>query len=749
MRRTVIILVALAGCALAPQAGAAEASFGQKPTAVKAGDKTTIQFAVSAATDVEVAILDAQGRVVRHLAAGVLGGGAPPPAPLAAGLSQKLEWDGNDDYGGAAKGGPFRVRVRAGMGVKPERIVGGDPYAWFSWEMGMGDHAAWKITGLEAKSDGSVYVMGNASNIGPPAIRCYDAEGNYRRTVFPFPAGLPAAKVKGWGVKVRADGTYAPLYSDLSSPALSKTPIAATRGGCASLVSSPAPDSLAIAPIKRWDRAPDVSNVMLVGTDGSMPECKIVPLPKGGKTPPVSAACDRAGNKVVIRDGAGKTLREIPCQNAEVAAVSPKSKALYVVTRVGNYHKRGNLQLLKFGDWSKDAKPAETIVLIPKNVGIYHRVPSRILAVEYKGKVLIWIAHTMLPVRVYRDGGAKLELVKDFYQAGPQRCLDVQHMAVDPRTENVYVADGFKKAFMVADWKNPQFERCMTAEGKPLTALSVAVDVRNRHLFTHDYIRGKVKVALRRYQLDGKYLAPANVGKTGDNAISGQRVSNDWRIGLGLSQRGIAAGPDGSVAALGSTGHTDYSGPLYVFLHDAEKAPWQALHFEHFGKPRSGGIRFDPAGNLYVGLLGSRGTPCSIVKYAPTGSLKEGLLFPKVPEKPVKTYKVEYGYQSPSFARTPRFGVDGWGRIYYPTSLAPRVSVMDNEGNQVLSFGTYGNRDSTGGLDGDLVATKGVPMAWPNSVDASDDWIYVSDMVNIRLMRLAKTFATEETAAVR
>jgi hypothetical protein len=59
----------------------------------------------------------------------------------------------------------------------------------------------------------------------------------------------------------------------------------------------------------------------------------------------------------------------------------------------------------------------------------------------------------------------------------------------------------------------------------------------------------------------------------------------------------------------------------------------------------------------------------------------------------------------------------------------------------VLSFGTYGNRDSMGGRPGDLVPTPDIPLAWPNSVDATEDFIYVSDIVNIRLLRLAKTFA--------
>ncbi|MCX6758637.1 MAG: hypothetical protein NTX14_02940, partial [Candidatus Nealsonbacteria bacterium] len=71
---------------------------------------------------------------------------------------------------------------------------------------GQGDHAQWMVTGLEAKSDGSVYVLGNSTFYGAPALRQYDAAGGYRRTVFPPPSGKPVEDVQGWGVNVRADG---------------------------------------------------------------------------------------------------------------------------------------------------------------------------------------------------------------------------------------------------------------------------------------------------------------------------------------------------------------------------------------------------------------------------------------------------------------------------------------------------------------------------------------------------------------
>ncbi|MGB2821956.1 MAG: hypothetical protein WBF17_13315, partial [Phycisphaerae bacterium] len=338
--------------------------------------------------------------------------------------------------------------------------------------------------------------------------------------------------------------------------------------------------------------------------------------------------------------------------------------------------------------------------------------------------------------------------------------LDLQHFVVDQKTGDLYVSDGFGSCFRVTDWTDPKLVLCMQDEKTPLKAISLAIDARNRWLYAHND-----RAPVVRYRLDGELLTPAPVGGSGGNACT-PKISNDWRIGLGKGDRGIAAAPDGSLATLGALGTgANYGGYLRFFKADPNKAPWDGLLFKSFGeKVRAAGVRFDPQGNLYAGkydsspkdppkgfekdgnFLQSTGR---IYKFVPTGSLESGNLFPTEPANPAKVYNIHYGAIGPHFSRTPRFGVDGWGRIYYPTSLLPRVSVIDNEGNAILSFGTYGNRDSAGGLEGDLVPTKDIPMAWPNSVDATDDYIYISDIVNIRLLRLAKTFRAEACAKIR
>ncbi len=206
----------------------------------------------------------------------------------------------------------------------------------------------------------------------------------------------------------------------------------------------------------------------------------------------------------------------------------------------------------------------------------------------------------------------------------------------------------------------------------------------------------------------------------------------------------------------------DYSGPLTYFAPDKGKAPWKGLGFKNFGgkePPVASGVRFDPKGNLYAGIVDGKPNNIPpgfdkdkdymrmgrIYKYAPTGSKEGGSLFPTEPAAPAKIYDVHYG----PINNPPRFGVDEYGRIYYPNAIEKRVAVIDNEGNPVLSFGTYGNRDSMGGLPGDLVPTKDVPLAWPSSVDATDEYIYISDRLNVRLLRLAKTFQLAGTAKIK
>jgi DNA-binding beta-propeller fold protein YncE len=475
-------------------------------------------------------------------------------------------------------------------------------------------------------------------------------------------------------------------------------------------------------------------------------------------------ACDRQNKRVLVLDANGKIVRSLNVANPDAVAVHPKTKTLYVTTRFGSYGGQGKLHLLKFADWSKDTDPVQAIPL-SETVGKFASFSHVAVALD-KDATFVWTAYTTLPARVFREGAAGLELVKDFYQSGPrQRALDMQHMMLDQKTGDAYLADSSGFVFRVRDWNKPQFELCMHDAKTKMVASSIAIDSQQRTLFAR-YHWGK---PVNRWKIDGEFFTPAPGGAAG-HAITG-KMNCGWDF-CGLHERGMAAAPGGGLAVLAGLpdlGHRadDYSGPLHFFKPDPAKAPWTPLHIKTFGDPRpnTAGVRFDPRGNLYVGVKDGQvknipkgfandpdfgndpwqGSAARIYKFAPTGSGQNGDWFPTAPDGPAKIYEINFGALAPSA----NFGVDGYGRLYYPTGMLPQVSVIDNEGNRILAFGTYGNRDSMGGLNGDLEPDQDVPLARPSSVDADDDFIYVTDIINVRLLRLAKTFRLEAAAKIQ
>jgi hypothetical protein len=195
-------------CAFVPlcllrAASAGEVSFTAKPTVTGDGDKTKITFTVSAPTDVEMAVLAADGRVVRHLVAGVLGGPNPPPEPLKAGLAQSIAWDGNDDSGKKAAGGPFKIRVRLGMSPQFDGFLLDNP-----------DSLGPVLTAATGPK-GSLYVFHadgttGCGHWGSNKIKVFSRDGHSQKVVMPFPADLPAERLKPLGVFQDKDGDLVP-----------------------------------------------------------------------------------------------------------------------------------------------------------------------------------------------------------------------------------------------------------------------------------------------------------------------------------------------------------------------------------------------------------------------------------------------------------------------------------------------------------------------------------------------------------
>lgn len=187
-----------------------DAKFVSGPTATRDGGGVRIAFEVSSATDVAVFIENADGRVVRHLVAGVLGPNAPAPLKADA-LAQTVVWDGKGDYGRPAGEGPFKVRVALGMSAAFDKVLMDDP------------QATGGVSGLTVGPDGTLYVLSSfgaaVPNWGGHRLTAYDRNGKYLRTLMPFSNELKASEVSGL-VTTELEGNILPLVRSIAGRSL-------------------------------------------------------------------------------------------------------------------------------------------------------------------------------------------------------------------------------------------------------------------------------------------------------------------------------------------------------------------------------------------------------------------------------------------------------------------------------------------------------------------------------------------------
>ena len=228
----------LAALLLSTGAACGAPSFTEKPTAVRHGDKVTVSFAVNQVTDVAVFVQNAQGRTVRHLAAGMLGNvpGAHAPAPLKANtLRQTLTWDGTDDAGKAVAAGRYTVKVGLGTTAAFDRNLGHDR-RWLG-----------NIHAMTVGKQGEVYVLCSRG------ICVLSRAGKYLRQIVPAPASLPVQKLDGLRPVTLKDGTVY-FQRGYNLPGAQVGSMALTPNG-----------DLILPGPSRYAR-----NVTIIGTDGSV-----------------------------------------------------------------------------------------------------------------------------------------------------------------------------------------------------------------------------------------------------------------------------------------------------------------------------------------------------------------------------------------------------------------------------------------------------------------------------------------------
>mgnify|MGYP001022590826 CR=1 FL=1 len=315
---TIAMLLLIAGPVSAGEP-AKPPAFTKKPTTAKAGEKTVITFAVDRETDVAVYIEDAKGKVVRHLVAGSIGKNAPEPLKSGA-LEQAVEWDGRDDLGRPAAGGPFRVRV--GLGLRPafDRMIGFAP-----------GQVPPSVRAIAVGPKGEAFVFFCFGTIHPSdnsmACSVFSREGKYLRTIMPYPASLPDEKLKGLKRIELDDGTKVPFIYQAETRSF--IPGAGENENHDALATSDG--RVAFVGRMEWTRYAQQGpiHLLVINSDGGAPA-----------------------------DGPVKT-RIFPSGVSATLAMSPDEKTLYasdVRTSAAHYGKPVNV-IYRFAWDDKEAKP--------------------------------------------------------------------------------------------------------------------------------------------------------------------------------------------------------------------------------------------------------------------------------------------------------------------------------------------------------------------------------------------------------
>ena len=479
--------------------------------------------------------------------------------------------------------------------------------------------------------------------------------------------------------------------------------------------------------------------------------------------------CESNANQVAVYDTAGALLGAVPVPfPPNQVEINRATGEIYVVTKstvaVSAY------KFAPFGS-GNTAPLAQKINLVSNNLNA-----DRIYVALGKsdGKAVLWVGNHAsgnafnaaqgddwdqrpeYSVWGLRDDGNGFTIIRDFGAGNRVACTGFDRIAVDRKTETVFIQNGWDMIYKIEDWRNPKVEVCSTAAGR-LLGLDMTVGP-NGLLYVREQTynwEGDFKL----YTMDHRHRLIRTL-------IPDNPASDFSRWGAGYGERGIGVRYDGNFAVMGMEAWCDY----YVGLHDS-----MGTQVKHdlvnpiFGE--CGGVRFDKQNNVYVGgyYRGAghrypRYTAAdvsylyytgSVIKFPPEGGATDntggesGL--------PVNLRKVygaltvypdglapfsgTPGGDGCCTCRSPRFDVDAYGRLFMPGALACRVAVNDNNGNLITYFGEYGNPDCRG--PGSAIPEPAVPLGFPVGAAATEDFVYVTDMYNNRVVQAKMNYALD------
>jgi DNA-binding beta-propeller fold protein YncE len=517
---------------------------------------------------------------------------------------------------------------------------------------------------------------------------------------------------------------------------------------------------------------------------------------------------DFGNDRVVVLSAGGKHLGEFAVERPDHLLVDRRRGTIYVISVPKDNKDYGGgrviwktKKLIKIRSW-KDPRVLGEMSLAPR--GYPYSKPVMALDDEadppilYIGKYQQWSLSRI----VDRDANGKLPDAET--AAGAPLFGDVhasvEHLAVDPATERLYVRT-FNKAYIEGGWLAYDGR---TGEPVKLAGEIDGVDMQvglDGRLYTYKtcYMWRKHKRGgawLLRWDRDGK---PVPFEGSADN-VSQPIPHDDQSLKARFVDRegchGFAVGPDGRAYVIYSNSDRT-SNPMWMCVVGADGSIEQGREKLLGLTPGCCTPQVDRAGNIYVmdnavpqdapvapadflaaaeeRYSGYYGVFGSVIRFPPAGggvyhleAKVRGGRKSLAPEKPRgKLLACRSGagrcvvdnadWVSPHASPVPghpqqcicfpaRMSLDRYGRLFVPVAPARRIRVLDTAGNQLCVFGRYGNADN-GGKE-DPRPLEGVPLDWGFCLAASDRALYVSDLNNRRVVKVRLDYAASAKCAI-
>ncbi|MFH0980557.1 MAG: hypothetical protein V2A79_03345, partial [Planctomycetota bacterium] len=466
---------------------------------------------------------------------------------------------------------------------------------------------------------------------------------------------------------------------------------------------------------------------------------------------------DRGNDRVAVFAGDGKFVGELAVPKPGQLAVDFKKGTLYVVSGAANEKYRTGGKLLRFPSWKG---PADGELDLPKDKRVA-------IAVDGSGEpAVLWVGLDT------SKGQGELWRVEDGKEL---RKTVVAGSSIEGLVRPMYVAaDRTLEEIYVRDWVHEKMLRFKATGGAPealpFNAAEVAIDRQGR-IYAYSF-KWPETTQITRYGHDGK---PAPFPGGGSTIDLKAYVDGGHMRGV----RGLSIAPNGDLLVLRFDGNKNEGEGVMLDVFDPDGKPKrQKVVTLSFG---GGGIRADRAGNFYVSehvrpadaplpepfgsLPALEARPyqqiCgSILKFGPEGG--KAVFYEKNPPNEGAVGVMGSSGQfritgqltgffpgiSPASTApsrmccacfTPRFDLDGFDRVFVPDVARFSVMVLDSAGNQLARIGGYGNADSAG--PGSKIPEPEIAFAWPAYVAVTDEAVYVSDMVNRRVLRAKLVYA--------